>query len=81
MWAHLILLLSPDRENHLTLMIVSKQHFHSAITALKNSKFPRDYQDWHLLGFATAYKKDKQSPAELLDVTVPERGSLVSLTV
>ena len=81
MWAHFILLLSPDRKNHLALMLVSKQHFHSAISALKSSNFPRDYQSWHLLSFATAYKKDTQSPVELLDVAIPECGSLISVTV
>ena len=81
MWAHLILLLSPNRENHLAVIITSKQHYHSAIPALKASNFPRSYQDWYLLGFMSAWKPGRLIPAQAVSAQMPERGSLVSLEV
>jgi hypothetical protein len=81
MWAHFLLLLSPNRENHLALVITSQERYRSATEALKNSKFVRDYQDWHLVSFATAYKADRTSPTQKVEVQIPERGSLVCLEV
>lgn len=78
MWSHLIMLQSPDRENHLALIITSKDHHQSAISALKASSFPRDYQDWYLLSFVTAYKRDMLTEAEQRRVQIPQPGSLVS---
>ncbi len=78
MWSHLIMLLSPDRENHLALIITSKDRHKTAISALKASSFPRDYQDWYLLGFVTAYKRDMLTQAEQRRVLIPQPGSLVS---
>ena len=80
MWSHLIMLLSPDRENHLALVITCKKRHKSAISALKASSFPRDYQDWYLLSFVTAYKRDMLTEAEQRQVQIPQPGSLVSVT-
>ncbi len=81
MWSHLILLLSPKRENHLALIITSRDHHKSAISALRASSFPRDYQDWYLLGFVTAYKRDMLTQAEHRRAQIPQPGSLVSQTI
>ncbi len=81
MWAHCIVLLSPDRKNHVALMIVCEQHYHSAASALKSSKLSPDYQDWYLVSFATAYKQDATTPSQIVSGEVAQPGQIVSVAV
>lgn len=81
MWAHCMVLLSPDRKNHVALMIVNKQHYHSAASALKSSKFSPDYQDWYLESFLTAYKQDTRAPSEIVSGQLSAPGQIVSMAV
>ncbi len=81
MWAHCIALLSPDRKNHIALLIISERHHHSAASALRSSKFSHDYQDWCLVGFATAYKQDASTPGQIVSAQLPAPGQIVSIAV
>ncbi len=79
MFAHCILLLSPDLKNHLGLIITSEKHHHTASAALKASKFGKSHSDWWILGFMSSRKEDMQSPAKMLTAQVPGPGSIVSV--
>ena len=81
MWAHCILLLSPDRKSHLGLIITSEKQYHTAAAALKASSHGRSHSDWSILGFMVSRKEDMQSPAKMITAQVPRLGSIVSAVV